>query len=393
MLQPELISRSELARQLREVCADRDRSPGLPPACYADEALLSLERRAIFRDGWIGLGLAHRWLTPGDYTALDLGGVPLIVVRNRDGELKALGNSCRHRGSALLGGSGNCSKIKCPFHWWTYDLGGRLKVYPRMENAVDFDPADYGLVEFPLECRFGLAFVSLAPAPPPIDEWLADFDALHAPWRLDELVVTRVREFAVDCNWKTFIEVFNEYYHLPSVHPDSIGWMYPEPDPIDDVRGAFATQFGETTAAAALLGDAQDSALPVGAGLEGRLRLGTRYTWIFPNLTFAASQDSLWMYSATPLTAGRCQVTQSVAFPAASVALEDFETRAADYYTRIDAALGEDLPFLLEQQRGLNSPFARPGRFGSLEPSVARFAAWYAPRLLAGLGSGDVDPV
>ena len=142
MLQPELISGPDLARQLGEVSADRDRSPGLPPACYADDSLVALERRAIFREGWIGLGLANRWLMPGDYTALELGGVPLIVVRNQRGELRALGNSCRHRGSALLGGSGNCRKIRCPFHWWTYDLDGRLKVYPRMENAIDFDPAE-----------------------------------------------------------------------------------------------------------------------------------------------------------------------------------------------------------------------------------------------------------
>ncbi|MDJ0778059.1 MAG: aromatic ring-hydroxylating dioxygenase subunit alpha [Gammaproteobacteria bacterium] len=375
----------DLALQLAEISGDADVSPGIPPACYADDGLVPVERGAIFRDGWIGLGLADRWRAAGDYSAFDLAGVPVIVVRDRAGELRAYANSCRHRGSALLAGNGNCKRIKCPFHWWTYDLDGRLKIYPRMENARNFDPADYGLVEFPLACRHGLAFVSLAPQTPSIDDWLGDFDRWHAPWRLDDLVATRVREFTVDCNWKTFLEVFNEYYHLPAVHPDSISWMYPEPDPIDDSSGAFATQFGETTAASALLEDSQAAALPVAAGLDGRLRLGTRYTWIFPNLTFAASQDSLWMYSALPLAADRCSVTQTVAFPAASLELDDFDVRTEHYYQRIDAALAEDLPFLLEQQRGLDSPFAQPGRFGRLEPSVARFAAWYAPRLLAGL--------
>ena len=381
----------DLARQLAAISGDANVSPGIPPACYADDNLIPLEVSAIFREGWIGLGLADRWPAAGDYSAFDLGGVPAIVLRDQAGELRAYANSCRHRGRALLQGSGNCKRIKCPFHWWTYDLDGRLRVYPRMENARDFEPAEYGLIEFPLACRHGLAFVSLASEPPPIDEWLGDFDHWHAPWKLDELVVTRVREFTVDCNWKAFIEVFNEYYHLPAVHPDSISWMYPEPDPIDDSTGAFATQFGETTAAAALLEGSQAAALPVGAGLEGRQRLGTRYTWIFPNLTFAASQDSLWMYSAIPLAADRCAVVQTIAFPASSTALDDFEARASHYYQRIDAALDEDLPFLLEQQRGLNSPFARPGRFGRLEPSVARFAAWYAPRLLARLEAEGKD--
>ncbi len=389
MLQPALTSLQELGRQLAEVSGDADISPGIPPACYADDGLLPLEHLACFRDGWIGLGLADRWRKAGDYSAIDLGGVPVIVVRDKSGKLRAYANSCRHRGSALLQGSGNCRRIKCPFHWWTYELDGRLKVYPRMENLQNFDPADYGLVEFALECRHGIAFASLAAEPPSIDDWLGDFEQWHAPWRLDDLVVTRVREFSVDCNWKAFIEVFNEYYHLPAVHPDSINWMYPEPDPIDDGSGAFATQFGETTAASALLEGSQSEALPVGDGLEGRHRLGTRYTWIFPNLTFAASQDSLWMYSAIPLAADRCAITQIIAFPSASTRLENFESCATHYYERIDAALAEDLPFLLEQQRGLNSPFAKPGRFGRLEPSVARFAAWYAPRLLARIDAAE----
>ncbi len=378
----ELTARDELYRQLGEVNADINRSPGIPPACYTDPALLELEHRAVFRQGWVAAGMSSRWPEPGDYSALTAGSVPTIIIRDKQHKLRAFANTCRHRGSTLLEGSGNCSRIKCPFHWWTYGLDGRLKVYPRMENAHDFEPDQYGLIEFPLVERDGLALLSFADEPPAIDEWLGDFERFHAPWRLTAMLPTRVREFEVACNWKTFIEVFNEYYHLPAVHPDSINWNYPEPDAMDVVSGAYATQFGATEGAAALLSDTQDQALPVGEGLEGRLRCGTRYTWIFPNLTFAASQDSLWMYQAFALDADRSHIVQTIAFPAASVALADFESRAQHYYARIDAALDEDLPFLERQQRGLNSPFARPGRFAALEPSVGRFAHWYAQQML-----------
>ena len=383
LINPELTTPATLQQQLEAITPDLDQTSGIPPACYADDALLNLEQRAVFRRGWVGLGRTDRWSNSGDYSAIDVGGVPIIVVRNKQGDLKAFANTCRHRGSTLLEGSGQCKKIKCPFHWWTYDLDGQLKVYSRMENAVNFKPADNSLVEFPLECRYGMAFVSFAENPPSIDAWLGNFDDYHAPWRLDDLVTTRVREFEVGCNWKTFIEVFNEYYHLPSVHPDSINWLYPEPDPVDQTEGAYITQFGTTDGASALMSESQNQALPAGAGLEGRFRLGTRYTWIYPNLTFAASQDSLWMYQAFPLSADRSWIVQSIAFPSASVALDDFEARAEHYYTRIDAALGEDLPFLEKQQHGLNSPYAQPGRFASLEPSVGHFAYWYAQQLLA----------
>ena len=381
-MQLELTTLERLQKQLSEVRPDVDVSPGIPPACYADSGLLMLDRNAVFQQGWIGLGRADRWPEAGDYTAMEGGGVPLIVVRNKSGQLKAFANTCRHRGSQILTGQGKCKKIKGPFHWWTYDLDGRLRVYPRMENAVDFDADDYGLIEFRLECRFGFAFVCLAEKTPAIDDWLAEFDDFHHHWRLEDWQTTRVREFDVDCNWKTFIEVFNEYYHLPMVHPDSINWLYPEPDAVDEVRGHYTTQFGATEGAAALMADAQQHALPLAPGLRGREAAGTRYTWIYPNITFALSQDSMWIYQALPLAADRCHVVQTICFPAESVALHGFEARAKHYYDRIDAALAEDLPFLEQQQLGLNSPFAKPGRFGALEPSVGKFAYWYAQQLL-----------
>ena len=385
--QPELIRWSELTEQLAKVLPDPNSSPGIPPACYADTEILKQEINAIFHRGWVCLGRGDRWVNTGDYSAVDIGGIPVIVVRNKVGELKAFANSCRHRSSRILSGDGNCNKLKCPFHWWTYDLDGKLKVYPRMEKAVDFNPDEFGLVEFPVASQDGFSFISLENRPPPLDDWLGDFESFHGPWGLDQWVSTRVREFEVDCNWKTFIEVFNEYYHLPMVHPDSIDWLYPEPDAVDEVSGQFTTQFGATEGAAALMADSQDQALPAANGLSGRDCCGNRYTWVYPNLTFAASQDSLWMYQAFPLSADRCRVLQTICFPAESVALSAFENRVIHYYDRIDTALNEDLPFLLQQQIGLKSKFAKQGRFSALEPSVAKFAYWYSQRMLEGLGN------
>ncbi|MGI9465395.1 MAG: aromatic ring-hydroxylating oxygenase subunit alpha, partial [Aestuariivirgaceae bacterium] len=204
---------------LKRCLATADEAHSLPPAFYACADMLDIEARQIFHKGWVGIGRGDRWASPGDFAAIDVAGVPVIVVRGKDGVLNAFANSCRHRGARLLSGAGNCRGIKCPFHGWAYKLDGGLAGVPHMELAKNFDKRDYGLIAFHTAERAGFAFICLAGEAPDIDGWLGDFEALHAPWMLGELVSTRHREFEVACNWKPFLEVFNEYYHLPYVHP------------------------------------------------------------------------------------------------------------------------------------------------------------------------------
>ena len=238
-----------------------------------------------------------------------------------------------------------------------------------------------GLVEFRVEERGGFAFVALSDEAPGIDEWLGAFDTLHAPWRLDELVTTRRRELEVDCNWKLFLEVFNESYHLEYVHAATFGGIYLEPELPDEVGGCVQSSFSPTAGTGGLKADEQAHVLPPMPGLGPRERAGTRYTWIFPALTFAAGSEALWAYAARPLGAARCRVTQWVCFPPATVAAPGFREKAERYYARMDEALAEDIAVLECQQLGMDSPFARAGRWSDLEHGAAAFAAWYARRL------------
>jgi len=354
----------------------------LPPACYADAAVAEIERDAVFRTSWVGIGRADQWKEVGDFSALTIAGIPIIVIRDKSLALRAFSNSCRHRGSVLLEGSGNTQTISCPFHRWTYGLDGTLRGAPEITKEPTFNTADYGLVEFRAAERDGFSFVCFSDDTENIDTWLGDFSTLHAPWSLGSLVSTRRIELEVACNWKGFLEVFNEYYHLPYVHPDSINSVYAPPDTADRVTGQYSSQFGETEGTGGLLEATQKYALPPIPVLEGRNRNGTRYTWLFPNMTFAASSEAIWVYEATPLEPGRCKVVMTVCFPPATIAHADFAARAQVYYDRMDAALAEDVPALERHTRGMASPFARQGRFcEGLEPSVANFAFWYADRM------------
>ncbi len=370
-----------LRPQLEKVRLPIQSSESLPPACYSDPALLAQERNLLFQRGWIGIGRHDRWKAAGDYTAIDVAGAPVIVLRDKEGALRAYANSCRHRGMQLLAGSGQTSKITCPFHCWSYGLDGRLRAAPHMDRAEGFDKANHGLVPFRVESRAGFVFLAMSDAAGALDDWLGDFEALHAPWSLGDLVTTRRREFDVACNWKTFLEVFNEYYHLPYVHPNSVSGLYGEPDDGDVVSGSYASQFGVTSGSGGVLEEAQDQSFPPIESLAGRNRDGVRYSWVFPNMTFAAGAEGIWAYDVLPLAPDKTRVGMSACFAPETVAQDDFEARVQHYYRRLDDTLAEDIPFLERQQIGLSSPFALQGRFSDLEPSVANFACWYAGQM------------
>ncbi|MDH3694785.1 MAG: aromatic ring-hydroxylating dioxygenase subunit alpha [Gammaproteobacteria bacterium] len=378
-----LLLDGNVRRQLSAVKIPVGTAATLPPQCYTNDDIFKWEQEELFGRSWIGIGRVDRWKERGDYSAIDIAGVPIIVLRDREGDLHAFSNSCRHRGAKLLQGDGNCDTVRCPFHRWTYALDGRLLLGPSMDKTPDFDKLEYGLIPVRLETKFGFAFVCFDESAPGLDQWLGDFEKLHAPWVLHDLHTTRRLEFEAACNWKIFIEVFNEYYHLPYVHPKTLDHYYDTPQDTDEVTGQYTTQFGTTQGSAGVLENAQDQALPIMNRLQGRERNGIRYTWLFPNLTFAASNDCIWAYDVNPLAPDLTRVGMSVCFPEENIAREDFEQRVQSYYTRLDESLQEDISALINQQAGLNSPLAQQGRFCYLEPSVANFACWYAEKLLA----------
>jgi len=216
-----------------------------------------------------------------------------------------------------------------------------------------------------------------------LDTQLGDFSELHQPWSLNELITTRREVFEVQCNWKAFLDVFNEYYHLNNVHPTSIDNLYYKPEESDKTTGDYASQFGLTAGTGALLEAQQLHSLPKMANLDAPWSLGARYSWVFPNMTFAAGQEAIWVYEANPITSERCQVRQSICFPKNTIELPDFKEESQAYYQRLDEALDEDIAALENQQKGLHNSPSLQGQFSTLmEANVSTFAQWYANKVI-----------
>lgn len=355
----------------------------MPPWCYTSEKVYAFERERIFERCWVSVGRWDRWPTNGSYTALEVAGTPIVILRDDGGKLRCFANTCRHRGMLLLEhGAGQCTHITCPFHGWQYRLNGSLKSAPRMDGARNFNQDDYSLIEVPLVSRAGFVFINLSGTADNIDRWLGDFEKLHLPWSLADLITAHRSEFEIRCNWKAFLEVFNEYYHIQKVHPRTVGMLYQTPDLPESVSGNFTTQFGlhKKVGSVGKLDDGAEP-LPVMPGLQGRERLGTRYSWIYPSLTFAASVDAVWMLEALPVSSNKTIGCLTLCFPEETAARSDFSERVNAYRERMDIAIAEDIVVLERQQRGLTSTLARSGRFSPLlEPSVHAFQAWLAAR-------------
>ena len=355
----------------------------LPFECYWEDSILIQEQKLIFSNQWLGLGRADRLEASGEYEVFELCGQSLVLIRDQDNILRLYANTCRHRGAKLLDGTGQCQAISCPFHGWTYTLDGNLKYAKTMSENPNFDFSEHSLIEYKLKELQGFLFAFLGNQPTDLDSQLGDFSELHQPWSLNELITTRREVFEVQCNWKAFLDVFNEYYHLSNIHPTSIDNLYIKPEEADKTTGDYASQFGFTTGTGALLEAHQSNALPKMENLGDPWNLGARYSWVFPNMTFAASQEAIWVYEANPITSQSCQVRQSICFPKNTTELPDFQEKSQAYYQRLDDALDEDIYALENQQKGLNKSPSLQGQFSTLmEANVATFAQWYANKII-----------
>ena len=354
-----------------------------PPSWYyTGEAFHAREVERIFRRAWNCVGRLERVPRPGDYAAFDLAGVPLVVVRDRGGRVRAFANSCRHRGTILLEGAGNCRAIKCPYHGWVYGLDGALTGAPGMEDSLDFRREDWGLVPVRLETMGGFMFVNLDTDTASLEDYLGDFPETFAPWNLEDMVTVRRREFEVACNWKASAEVFMEYYHSESVHPDSLYKTKRIANPPDAVTGEYATMFSDHEGSRALIEGRGHEAFPPIATLAGRARHGTRFTLVYPSLVFGCTIDAMWFIECYPQGPGRTRYAHGACFPKAVVERPDFGELVAGYYERFDAAVNEDNMALERQHKGLSSPFAGPGRLSHLEPIVAMLGQWVTDRVI-----------
>jgi phenylpropionate dioxygenase-like ring-hydroxylating dioxygenase large terminal subunit len=213
----------------------------IPYAWYADERVFELEQERIFESAWHYAGHAGEVAEPGAYFTTRVGRVPLVVLRDRAGELRAFVNVCRHRGFEVAQGCGRRETLQCAYHAWTYNLDGSLRAAPRSELEPGFDKDELGLKPAQVGTWGPFVFVNASTEAPPLEETLADLPEQVAAAGLDvgAVAFNRRVESELAANWKVVAENFLECYHCQVAHPGFSAM-------VDVSPGAYELDAGET---------------------------------------------------------------------------------------------------------------------------------------------------
>ncbi|WP_126449432.1 aromatic ring-hydroxylating oxygenase subunit alpha [Sulfodiicoccus acidiphilus] len=196
----------------------------IPLKVFNSEEIYEMELRKIFSKNWVFLGLESEIPEPGDYVVRYIGNDPFIVIRGSDGKLRALFNSCRHRGTMLcINDRGNASTFMCPYHGWTYNNKGELVGVPFKEKVFErLDVREWGLLQIRVDSYDGLVFGNMDENAPDLQDYLGDFkwylDLLfRAPGQMEP--VGPPQRWTADFDWKLGAENFAEdRLHIAVVH-------------------------------------------------------------------------------------------------------------------------------------------------------------------------------
>lgn len=200
----------------------------LPFSSYHDQSVYKLEKERIFHSDWVFVCAENELANPGDYFAFFLADEPIVILRGKDEQLRAMSNVCRHRGTLLIGSvMGNSTKIGCPYHAWTYDDTGALLGAPHTRKD-EINKRNHCLPQFLIEIWNGLVFINLNTQVTPIASRLSGINNYLNAFDIGRFTRAYSGEIEYwDTNWKLALENAMESYHLFKVHRETLEKVTP----------------------------------------------------------------------------------------------------------------------------------------------------------------------
>jgi glycine betaine catabolism A len=403
--------RQALVHRLREY----EPTTPLSREFYTSSSDYQVELEALWYRDWLFVGHDCEIARPGDYLTVQIGEYPVLVVRDRDGTVRAFHNSCRHRGSRVCSEPhGHSPRLVCPYHQWTYRLDGELIAARDMGDG--FDRSQHSLR--PVHCASvgGYIWVCLAEVAPDFEAFAAQVEPYLRPHRLDEAKVAFESTIVEHANWKLVWENNRECYHCPVNHPelartfpasatvataamadanagtaehgtlwDSLGLPY---------RFQLSPSGQSRVVRMSLIGDAVSYTMDGRAAVRRPLSdsvpaegAGALLMFNFPSLWSHVLADHAISFRVLPLGPTETQLTTKWLVHKEAREGVDYDV---EQLTAVWLATNEeDRRVCQENQLGVNSPAYAPAPYSPVqEAGVMQFVSWYRSHLLRRLTEG-----
>lgn len=346
----------------------------MPREYYTSATILAEEKERILARGWNCVGRASRLAQPGDYFLRTIADESIIVLRDRQGTVRAFFNVCRHRGTRICRDeSGRFPEtIQCPYHAWTYSTDGRLVGAPHMQDVEGFDKASHGLHPAAIVEWEGFLFVSLAEEPEPFAKVWAPMLERVERFRLPSLAVGHQVTYDVRANWKLVFQNYSECLHCPTIHPKLATVLPYQSGANDLIEGPYLGGYMEIrppNESATMTGRAAGRLVNPELSEEDRHR--AFYYTLMPNLLLSLHPDYVNYYLVSPLGTDRTLVESEWLFHPDTLAESANNIRDAIEFW--DMTNRQDWDIVERSQLGIASRRYGPGPYSARESIPA---AW-----------------
>ena len=381
-------------KKLEAVNTPIENANGLPNECYISEDYLVYEKDKIFCDKWTVIGVGSSIPDPGDAKTYNLLGIPLILIRNKDMEIKVFHNVCSHRGFKLLDEPCTLKNvIRCPYHSWSYDFNGNLVATPHIgglnnHQSEKFDKTKNNLKEVKTKVWMDIIFVNINSNEIDFDEYIKPLEKRWSKFikKKDHNLIVHSNDYGyfnldVKCNWKFAIENYCESYHLPTIHPElnkvsNIDDHYH----IQGLPNRFAGQ-GSKKYEQLIRGNKRFDTFP---NWEKKKLKTSEYIALFPNVMIGLHVDHFYVFWLEPIASDKTREHMQMYYVGNESAngeeLKELRKENARFWKDV---MIQDINAIEGMQSGRNSPVYNGGSFSPvMDQPTHQFHKWIANNLI-----------
>ncbi|KPD10578.1 aromatic ring-hydroxylating dioxygenase subunit alpha [Phaeobacter sp. 11ANDIMAR09] len=375
---------------LSSVLTEVNTANGLPNEHYIDPAIFAEERRSVLFANWAGVGFGKDIPEAGDAKPVEFLGMPLLLVRDRDGSVGVFQNTCRHRGMILVDKPQKIrGAIRCPYHSWCYGLNGALRTTPHVggpgQNRHDDVKMDeLGLFRIRSYIWRDVVFVN-------VDGTAEEFETANAA------LMERWKEFeqpqhhggeassfklSVKTNWKLAVENYCESYHLPWVHPGLNSYSRLEDHYNIEERDQYS---GQGTLVYRQLEDQDGAKFPDFSGLSTQWDEGAEYVAVYPNVLLGVQRDHSFAIVLEPVDCSNTVEHIELYYAKSEKETPEYDGLRASNAQLWKTVFEEDVFVVEGMQKGRHGELFDGGRFSpAMDGPTHNFHHWVASQVAKG---------